>query len=499
MQVSINHYQTGKGPSSLGHKPYFTVQPWRTVSRYKVPLVALLLVFFTAQSIAAVLPDFSELIQDYGKAVVNIRTTPKAISDVARHQALPEMPQSDMFPEFFKRFFDELPEHSLPESQRKSAIGSGFIIDADGYILTNEHVVRDAGEIFVRLSDRRELKARVVGSDKHSDIALLKIDAGNLPVVKLGNSDELVVGQWVLAIGAPFGFDYTATQGIVSALSRSLPDGTYVPFIQTDVAVNPGSSGGPLFDLEGKVVGMNAQIYSRSGGYQGLSFAIPINLAKKVAGQLKETGYVSRGWLGVTIQGMDQSLAESFGLDKPEGALVAEVQDGSPADDAGIRAGDVILRYDNRAVAKSSDLPLLVGATAAGKSVEVQVLRSGKKRVLNVKIDTLEEERENLKLSARETGRLGLLVSDLKPAERKQLGLKEKGVRVREVDPQGPAAKAGIRADDVFLSFNHQKVGSTQQLNELVSKVPADTPIAVLVMREEGRRFLTLTIPESVG
>jgi len=377
-------------------------------------------------------------------------------------------------------------------------MGSGFIISPDGYIVTNHHVVGGAERITVKLSDKREFPAKLVGSDKQSDVALLKIDAQGLPVVQVGDSDGLKVGQWVFAIGAPFGLERTATQGIVSALGRSLPNDSYVPFIQTDVAVNPGNSGGPLFDTAGNVVGINSQIFSRSGGYMGLSFAIPINVAKDVVAQLKETGRVEHGWLGIQLQEVTQDLARSFGLESPNGALVANVTPGSPADKAGLKTGDVIVAYGDKSIVDSSDLPPLVGATRPGATMPLTVMREGKQRTLDVKLGKLEDR--EVKLAANgdgspQGGTLNVVVSDLTDAQRQQLGV-EQGVLVRQVGP-GAAADAGVQPGDVLLQIDGKRVENAEQLRKLAADLPTGKSVAVLVKRGEFSMFLALRMPES--
>ncbi len=462
---------------------------YRRISSIRQPvtwLMALALLSLTAAPVAAQLPDFNELVEQNKAAVVNISATGKS----EPQSAIPNSPGDQEVPEFFRRFFEQMPKQR--PSPRSGSTGSGFIVDADGYIVTNAHVVAEAENITVRLNDRRELPAQLIGADERSDVAVLKVEATNLPTVKLGDSDALKVGQWVVAIGSPFGFDYSVTQGVVSALSRSLPDGTYVPFIQTDVAVNPGNSGGPLFDLEGNVVGVNSQIYSRSGGYMGLSFAIPINVAKQVADQLKTQGHVQRGWLGVAIQDVDQKLAQAFGLDKPKGALVSQVTPNSPADKGGVQTGDVIIGFNDNPIARSGALPPLVGATEVGSKVSLEVLRGGKLRTLKVTLGQLEDRQAALTPNASQKGRLGLALADLNADQREKLGADERGVLVRGVTPGSAAAAAGIRPDDVILEFDRQDVKSASQLAELIEKAPAGEPSVVLVMRDERTLFVPI-------
>lgn len=368
---------------------------YATVTRiYRKPAILLILISFLAvtKSFANTLPDFSALVDTEGHAVVKISVTSESAQE--GFSGIPGL-DLEQLPENYRRFFEQLPDNPGRNQRRGTGFGSGFIVDPSGYVITNAHVVAGAVDIKVGLHDRRELTATLVGTDKSSDIAVLKVDAENLPVVKIGDSDNMKVGEWVLAIGSPFGFEHTATQGIVSALSRSLPDDTYVPFIQTDVAVNPGNSGGPLFNTAGDVIGVNSQIYSRSGGYQGLSFAIPINVAMSIAEQLRESGFATRGWLGVRIQNVDQSLAESFGLTRPEGALISEVTKNSPANKAGILAGDIILEFNKKPVPFSSALPPLVGVIKPGDTVESMVLRDGVRKILNVTIEPLERDVDN--------------------------------------------------------------------------------------------------------
>jgi serine protease Do len=447
------------------------------------------------------LPDFTELVEANSPAVVNISTSQKRRQSAQRPQLpkgfeIPDLPEDSPFNEFFRRFFGE----GEIEEFNTQSLGSGFIISSDGYVISNNHVIKDADEIIVRLSDRREFVAKLVGSDDRSDIALLKIDATNLPVVKLGDSQSLKVGEWVLAIGSPFGFEHSATAGIVSAKGRSLPRENYVPFIQTDVAINPGNSGGPLFNLNGEVVGVNSQIFSRTGGFMGLSFAIPIKVAMSVANQLRDKGRVSRGWLGVLIQDVTRELAESFGMDKPEGALIAKVLPDSPAEEAGFQVGDIVLEFGGRHVNRSSELPPIVGSTPVGERVPVQILREGESRTLKVLIAELPEE-EDLKLATREPERgatadkLGLTVIDLTAEQRQEQDIKENGVLVDEVLP-GPASRAGIKKGDVILMLNNVKVKDSAHFKQLAKDLPTEKAVSVLVQRQGNPIFLALKADE---
>ncbi|HSO07160.1 MAG TPA: Do family serine endopeptidase, partial [Pelomicrobium sp.] len=382
------------------------------------------------------------------------------------------------------------------EGPRARGIGSGFIISADGYVVTNHHVVRGAEKVTVRFNDKREYTAKVVGSDGQSDIALLKIDASGLPTVKIGSSSDLKVGQWVFAIGAPFGLERTATQGIVSALGRQLPSENYVPFIQTDVAVNPGNSGGPLFDTAGRVIGINSQIFSRSGGYMGLSFAIPIDVAMNVVDQLKTSGEVTRGWLGVTLQGVTQDLAQSFGLERPRGALVAQVNSGSPADKAGFKPGDVIVRFGERDITDSGQLPPLVGATKPGEKRAVTVIRDGQEKRLTVEVGKL-AAKQPVELAqapgAAEGAVLNIAVAELTAEQRQARGV-DHGVLVQQVGP-GIAQEAGVRQGDILLQLNGKKVESPAQLKDLARSLPKGRSVPLLLKRGEGALFLALEVP----
>ncbi len=447
---------------------------------------------------ADALPQLIQLIKDNRDAVVHISVE---VENKAAGSAAAEMfamPDGQELPKELEKFFRSLPRGGTPQQPRDAqAMGSGFIVSQDGYIVTNTHVIDNASKIKVTLNDKRELTAKVIGKDKYSDIALLKVEATGLPMVNLGDSDKLEVGQWVVAIGAPFGLDHSATQGIVSALSRSLPDGTYVPFIQTDVAVNPGNSGGPLFDLNGNVVGVNSQIYSRSGGYMGISFAIPVNLVKNITEQLKTAGVVNRGWLGVQIQNLDQELANSFSMTKPQGALVASVQPSSPADKAGVQAGDIIVGFNNAEVTSADHLPLLVGTTGIGSTVPLKVLRAGAEKILNVTIEKLADKdagelQEVAQNSTTSTGALGLAVAGLSDQERKEAEIGMDGVVVREVRADSPASRAGLQTGDVIISVNNTGIKSPEELKMIVDKAPTDTPLAMLIQRDDEKRFIAV-------
>ena len=438
---------------------------------------------------AAELPDFTELVQDNAAAVVNVSTTRRQSERGRRFQ-------ERGIEEFFRRFPPQPP--ATPYTRPRS-LGSGFVISDDGYVLTNNHVVEDADEILVRFADRRELTAEVVGTDRRSDLALLKVEAEGLPAVRLGRSEDLDVGEWVLAIGSPFGFDYSVTAGIVSAKGRSLPteqNENYVPFIQTDVAINPGNSGGPLFNLDGEVVGINSQIYSRSGGFMGVSFAIPIDVAMEVVEQIKTDGRVSRGWLGVVIQEVSRDLAESFGLDRPHGALISEVAPGSPAEESELRAGDVIIEFDGNSIERSSELPHHVGRTAANSEVEVVLMRGGERLTLDVKVGELPDlaDGESPGQGApNEPSHLGLVLEDVPEAALSRFNL-DGGVRV--VQSTGPAAESGIRAGDIITRLNHQTVEDRQGFREIAKDLPKGRRVPVLIVRGGVQTFVPLSVPE---
>lgn len=459
----------------------------------------LFLWFFTTFAVAQTrgLPDFSELAERQGPAVVNISTT-QVIRGQAQMMPFP-FDESDPAFEFFKRFIPRTPGGGIPRDFENKSLGSGFIISGDGYILTNAHVVDGADEVTVRLTDKREFKARIIGADKRTDIALVKIEAAGLPAVKLADPGQLKVGEWVVAIGSPFGFDNSVTAGIVSAKGRSLPQENYVPFIQTDVAINPGNSGGPLFNLDGEVVGVNSQIYSRTGGFMGLSFAIPIEVAMDVVEQIKTKGRVSRGWLGVLIQDVTRELAESFGMPQPRGALVAQVLPDSPAAAAGLQPGDVILSFNGRDVPTSSSLPPLVGATPVGESAGLVVLRRGERVELTIRIEELPEEDEVA--SSSESGdkpaanRLGLVVRELTPEMRRQFEIESGGVLIESVDP-GPAESAGLSAGDVILMLDNQPVSNLADFERILGAIKPERATAVLVQRGDSRMFYALKLPK---
>ena len=425
------------------------------------------------------LPDFTTIVEGNKAAVVNITSTLKAkASDEDVAEGIDE---DDPFYEFFRRFQGQGQGRMPQQPRMRQGMGSGFIVEPTGVILTNAHVVEGADEVRVRLSDRREFKGKVLGLDHQSDIAVVKIDATGLPVVKLGDPAQVRVGEWVLAIGSPFGFDNTATVGIVSATSRSLPDGTYVPFIQTDAAVNPGNSGGPLFNMRGEVIGINSQIYSRSGGYQGIAFAIPINVAAQVKEQLVKYGKVERGRIGVAIQEVSQSLAQSFGLDKPRGALVASVEPGGPADKAGIKPGDVLLAVNGKAVDRSAELPPLVAAVKPGSKASFDVWRDGAKRTMAVAVGELKPDQVARASSEQreDGGKLGLALRQ-----------GDEGLVVERAS--GPAARAGIQRGDVVVAVNGKQVKSAEELRSAAAKAKGN--VALLVKRGDQSIFVPIEL-----
>lgn len=440
----------------------------------------------TGAALRAGLPDFSALVEQVGPAVVNI-----AVTSVEKVQ----FNENDPFYEFFRRFgMPGVPGGAPGRSQERiqQGVGSGFIVSPDGYVLTNAHVVKDAKDVTVRLTDKREFKAKVIGSDARTDVALIKIDATGLPTLRIGDAERAKVGEWVVAVGSPFGFDSTVTAGIISAKARRLPDETFVPFIQTDVAINPGNSGGPLFNLNGEVIGINSQIYSRSGGFMGISFAIPIDVAMKVKDQLQKFGKVSRGKLGVVIQGMDKDLAQSFGLDKPAGALVSSVEPGGPADKAGLQPGDVIQQVDGTRVEESGDLPRIIGERRPGETVKLRIWRDKANKDVSVKLGEQATERAeagSAEPEGKAAGKLGLVVRPLNPQEARRVGVST-GLVVEEVS--GVAARAGLQPGDLILAVNNQRTTSVEQFRSQVEAVGNRVPL--LVQRGDQRQFIVLRV-----
>ena len=447
----------------------------------------------------ASLPDFTGIVQDSKDSVVNISTRTKQRRDASTEYDIPELPEGSPFGELFEKFFDR---DEFDRRHRDSqSLGSGFIFSDDGYILTNHHVIAGADEVIVRMANRQEFVARVVGSDEASDVAVLKVDAEDLPTLKIGDSDDLKVGEWVLAIGSPFGFDATVTAGIVSAKGRSLPSDNYVPFIQTDVAINPGNSGGPLFNTDGEVVGINSQIYSRSGGFMGLSFAIPIEMAVDIANQLKETGTVSRGWLGVLIQEVTRELAESFGMENPHGALVAKVLDDSPAAAAGLEVGDVIVEFNGRKVMQSSGLPPLVGRAKVGERARVTVIRDRQRKEIGVLIAQLPTTITQAAYTPEpeagdEQSALGMKVEALGKEARDRLNI-DSGVQVVEVDDSGPASDAGILKGDVITMIDNKEIDSIGDFDNVTQDLKSGKSVALLVQRRAGPVFLAIRPDDS--
>ncbi|MFG0411689.1 DegQ family serine endoprotease [Pseudomonas sp. NY5710] len=476
-----------------------------SIPRLKSYLMMVATVLMLGQALTAqadeALPDFTTLVEQASPAVVNISTKQK-LPD--RRVAQGQMPDLEglppMFREFFERNMPQQPRSPRGDRQREAmSLGSGFIISSDGYVLTNNHVVADADEIIVRLSDRSELQAKLIGTDPRTDVALLKVDGKNLPTVKLGDSEKLKVGEWVLAIGSPFGFDHSVTKGIVSAKGRTLPNDTYVPFIQTDVAINPGNSGGPLFNMKGEVVGINSQIFTRSGGFMGLSFAIPIDVALDVSNQLKKDGKVSRGWLGVVIQEVNKDLAESFGLDKPAGALVAQVLENGPAAKGGLQVGDVILSMNGQPIVMSADLPHLVGSLKDGEKAKLEIIRNGKRQTLDVAVGAMPDDDADITAGAegsaeRSSNRLGVAVADLTAEQKKSLELKG-GVVIKEVQ-DGPAALIGLRPGDVISHLNNQAIGSAKEFTEIAKELPKNRSVSMRVLRQGRASFITFKLAE---
>jgi len=465
-------------------------------------LFSILLSVFALNAVAQgrELPDFTDLVDKHGQAVVNVSTTQTVRGNRAFPQ-LPELDEDDPMFEFFKRFIPRQP--GMPRDFQNKSLGSGFIISPDGYILTNTHVVDSADEISVKLTDKREFKAKVIGTDKRTDVALIKIEANGLPAVKLGDPGKLRVGEWVVAIGSPFGFESSVTAGIVSAKGRALPQENFVPFIQTDVAINPGNSGGPLFNMRGEVVGINSQIYSRTGGYMGVAFAIPIDVAMEVQSQLRSSGRVSRGRIGVVIQELTKELADSFGLSKAVGALVNAVEKGGPAEKAGIEAGDIILKFDGKAVNASSDLPRIVGATRPGSKVSMQIWRKGTTRDLAVTVGEIPEEKtaqrsqKRAKPAEAAANRLGLVLSELSPEQKRELKIAN-GLLVEDARANG--SRADLRPGDVILAVVHKgsstEARTVDQFNKFLAQLDKSATITLLVKRGEQQTYITL---KSIG
>lgn len=450
-----------------------------------------LFVFLAPLSYARGLPDFTELAEKHGASVVNISTT-QTVRNESIFPQIPHLSEDDPMYDFFRRFMPPGKGQKGPREFQSRSLGSGFIISADGYILTNAHVVDAADEVTVRLTDKREFSAKVIGSDRRTDVALIKIEAANLPRVTIGKPEQLKVGEWVAAIGSPFGFENSITAGIVSAKGRSLPQENYVPFIQTDVAINPGNSGGPLFNMNGEVVGINSQIFSRTGGYMGLSFAIPIDVAIDISDQLRTGNKISRGWLGVMIQEVTRELAESFGLSKPMGALIANVEKGSPADKAGLEASDVVLKFDGKSVETSTELPRLVATAKPGKRVVVQVWRKGANKDISLVVGEMPDKAGARPGKQGKAGnKLGLGLSELSEEQKKELKVSN-GLLVEEVE--GAAARAGMSSGDVILSVNNQDVKSLQHFNELVNQYGSGRVIALRVLRGERSMFVTIRV-----
>ena len=445
------------------------------------------LVLAVSLNAQAQLPEFTELVDDVSPAVVNIST--RSSQSSSRPQQMPDLQN---LPPFFREFFERgVP---MPPQEREGrSLGSGFIISKDGYVLTNNHVVEGAETVIVRLNDRREFIAEIVGTDPRSDVAVLKLDATDLPVAKIADSDDVKRGQWVVAIGSPFGFDYSVTAGIVSATGRALPDESYVPFIQTDVAINPGNSGGPLFNLDGEVVGINSQIFTRSGGFMGLSFAIPMNLAMNVAEQIQEDGVVRRGWLGVLIQEVNRDLALSFGLEKPMGALIAQASSSGPGGKAGIQPGDIIVRFNGKDVERSSDLPPMVGLVRPGTTMPVDVVRQGDRLTIDVTIEQLPEANQVAQaMSSQPKAILGMTVDDVPESLQSENNL-QGGILVKEVGDD-PALSAGLRAGDIITQVGGREISEVSDLQNMLDSLPTDRPIPVLVVRGGNSTFLTLRL-----
>ena len=460
---------------------------------FRIFLCALAL-SFTAPRVAAELPDFTEIVDSASPAVVKVLVEYETENSPYREQL-------EEIPEALRRFFEF--RGGPPVPRERAGMGSGFIVSSDGFIVTNHHVVENARQVVVRLPDRQEFDAEVVGTDPRSDLAVLKIEATRLPVLALAEDDDVKVGQWVLAIGSPFSLDFSVTAGIVSALGRSLPTETgdnYVPFIQTDVAINPGNSGGPLFNLDGEVIGVNSQIFTRSGGSIGLSFAIPVSVVRNVFNQIKETGVVERGWLGVSIQDVDRNLAESFGLDRPQGALIAQVGRDSPAEQAGLQPGDIIIRFDGESIETSADLPHVVGLIAPGTEVEAVIVRDGKEETVDVEVGGLgadEVARVDAGVSADgSVSLLGMRFGDAEPEVLSDLGITG-GVAVLEVIPDSPADEAGVVVGDILTRLGSSPISRTADLDDAAAELESGKSVPARLIRGRSPLFIGIRVPET--
>jgi len=456
----------------------------------KTGLFAVLTIYATS-GLGQALPDFTSLVDENAQSIVNVNSVRRASIDTSSSERLDEILRYY----FGDRFEDrpEIPDEQLRDFQQRPSLGSGFIISSDGYIITNHHVVEDSEQITITLNDRREFEAQIIGSDVSSDLALLKIEAGNLKPVRLGNSASLKVGEWVLAIGSPMGLRFSVAAGIVSYMGRNIPNGTsgnYVSFIQTDVAINPGNSGGPLFNLDGEVIGINSQIFTSTGGSMGLSFAIPVDVAKNVVGQLKEKGVVDRGWMGVGINEISQELADKEGLASPVGAFVNQVIEGSPAEAAGFKSGDVIVRFNGNEIISSGDLPFYVGLTAPQSDAEVQIIRDGNPMALTLRVGKLTSGNP-LALEGNTSGSniLGLMVTDGKSSDGSSALLVASVL-------SDTGREAGFQTGDVLLSLNGDPTGSVDEFNSVVSSLPRNQVIPALIERQDRQFFLTVTIPD---
>jgi len=460
-------------------------------------------IFQVTSLFASNLPDFTELAKESSRAVVNISTTKKVENVKPDNRRWKNNPHGfeqfeGPFGELFKKFFEE--EGRMPRQPNPAqSLGSGFIVSPDGFVITNHHVIAQADEVIVRLQNRKEYVAKIVGSDSRSDIALLKIESNEtFPTLKFAKPDALKVGEWVLAIGSPFGFDYSVTAGIVSAMGRNLPRDNYVPFIQTDVAINPGNSGGPLFNLSGEVVGVNSQIYSRTGGFMGLSFAIPINVVLDVYGQLKDKGSVTRGWLGILIQEVSQEIAESFGMKQPTGALISNTIDDGPGDKGGLKVGDIITKFNGETIERSSDLPPLVGATKVGDKVPVEIVRKGKSKTIRISIGELPENDSQAKIFSEKSDfgyvkKIGIRVKELTEEQKKRSGIASGGVMIDSVET-GSGLNAGLRKGDIILQIDNEEVASADQVVSFFRDIGGARKIPILIKRQNGQLFIVLDI-----